>query len=94
MLWTIAVILLLLWALGIVSSYTLGGIYSSPFIDLCINNAIIGVQEPNTYAQTEGKRRPARRSTQASLGIAGFWLLSQRSGTAYRLQCKFCDALA
>jgi hypothetical protein len=63
-------------------------------IDLCINNAIIGVQEPNTYAQTEGKRRPARRSTQASLGIAGFWLLSQRSGTAYRLQCKFCDALA
>ncbi len=25
MLWTIAVILLLLWALGLVSSYTLGG---------------------------------------------------------------------
>jgi hypothetical protein len=23
-------------------------------IDLCINNAIIGVQEQNTYAQTEG----------------------------------------
>jgi hypothetical protein len=64
------------------------------FIDICINNAIIGVQEQNTYAQTEGERRPARRSTQASLGVAGFWLLSQRSGAAYRLQCKFCDALA
>jgi len=23
-------------------------------IDICINNAIIGVQEQNTYAQTEG----------------------------------------
>jgi hypothetical protein len=30
--------------------------------DLCINNAIIGVQEQNTDAQTEGERRPARRS--------------------------------
>jgi hypothetical protein len=26
-----------------------------PFIDICINNAIIGVQEQNTYAQTEGE---------------------------------------
>ena len=44
--------------------------------------------------QYKGERRPARRSTPASLGVAGFWLLSQRSGAAYRLQCKFCDALA
>src|SRR6516225_2718510 len=34
----------------------------SDSIDLCINNAIIGVQEQNTYAQTEGECRPARRS--------------------------------
>ena len=27
MLWTIAVILLILWLLGIVSSYTMGGLY-------------------------------------------------------------------
>ena len=38
MLWTIAVILLLLWALGIVSSYTLGG-----FIHLLLVLAIIVV---------------------------------------------------
>ncbi len=36
MLWTIAVILLLLWALGLVSSYTLGG-----FIHLLLVLAII-----------------------------------------------------
>lgn len=47
-------------------------------IDLCIKNAIIGVQEQNTYAQTERERRPTRRSAQASPGVAGFWLLSQR----------------
>jgi len=40
--------------------------------DVCINNAIIGVQEG-----TERKRRLARRQAQASLGVAGFWLLSQ-----------------
>jgi Acetamidase/Formamidase family len=70
------------------------GVHAMIPIDLCINNAIIGVQEQNTYVKTEGERRPARRSAQASLGIAGFGLLSQRSGAAYRLQRKFCDALA
>jgi hypothetical protein len=38
MLWTIAVILLLLWAVGMVSSYTLGG-----FIHLLLLLAIIVV---------------------------------------------------
>lgn len=38
MLWTIAVILLVLWALGLVSSYTLGG-----FIHLLLVLAIIAV---------------------------------------------------
>jgi Family of unknown function (DUF5670) len=37
-LWTIAVILLLLWALGLVSSYTLGG-----FIHILLLLAIIAV---------------------------------------------------
>ena len=38
MLWTIAVVLVLLWALGMVSSYTLGG-----FIHLLLILAIIAV---------------------------------------------------
>jgi len=38
MLWTIAVILLLLWALGLLSSYTLGG-----FIHFLLLLAIIAV---------------------------------------------------
>jgi len=38
MLWTIAVILLILWALGLVSSYTLGG-----FIHILLVLAIIVV---------------------------------------------------
>lgn len=38
MLWTIAIILLVLWALGLVSSYTLGG-----FIHLLLVIAIIVV---------------------------------------------------
>lgn len=38
MLWTIAVILFVLWALGMVSSYTLGG-----FIHLLLVLAIIAV---------------------------------------------------
>jgi Family of unknown function (DUF5670) len=38
MLWTIAIILLLLWAVGVVSSYTLGG-----FIHLLLLLAIIVV---------------------------------------------------
>lgn len=38
MLWTIAVVLLVLWALGMVSSYTLGG-----FIHLLLVLAIIVV---------------------------------------------------
>ena len=36
MLWTIAVVLLVLWALGLVSSYTLGG-----FIHLLLIAAIV-----------------------------------------------------
>jgi hypothetical protein len=38
MLWTIAVILLILWLLGVVSSYTLGG-----FIHILLALAIIAV---------------------------------------------------
>jgi len=38
MLWTIAVILLVLWALGLVTSYTLGG-----FIHLLLVLAVIAV---------------------------------------------------
>lgn len=38
MLWTIAVILLILWALGLVSSYTIGG-----YIHLLLVIAIIAV---------------------------------------------------
>ena len=38
MLWTIALVLLLLWALGMVSSYTLGG-----FIHILLLLAIIAV---------------------------------------------------
>lgn len=38
MLWTIAVILLILWLLGVVSSYTLGG-----FIHILLVLAIIAV---------------------------------------------------
>lgn len=38
MLWTVAVILLVLWALGLVSSYTLGG-----FIHLLLVLAVIAV---------------------------------------------------
>lgn len=38
MLWTIAIILLLLWALGLVSSYTLGG-----FIHILLLLAIIAI---------------------------------------------------
>ncbi len=38
MLWTIAVVLLVLWALGLVTSYTLGG-----FIHVLIALAIIAV---------------------------------------------------
>jgi hypothetical protein len=38
MLWTIAVLLILLWALGMVSSYTIGG-----FIHLLLVLAVISV---------------------------------------------------
>ncbi len=38
MLWTIAVVLLVLWALGLVSSYTLGG-----FIHVLLVLAVISV---------------------------------------------------
>jgi type I site-specific restriction-modification system R (restriction) subunit len=39
-------------------------------IYICINNAIIGVQERSTYAQTEGERRSVGGPAQASLGVA------------------------
>jgi monovalent cation:H+ antiporter-2, CPA2 family len=45
-------------------------------IDICINNAIRGAQERNTYAQTEGECRPARGSAQTCPGVARFWLLA------------------
>ena len=38
MLWTIAVILLILWVLGLVSAYTLGG-----FIHVLLVLAIVGI---------------------------------------------------
>lgn len=38
MLWTVAVVLLVLWALGLVSSYTMGG-----FIHLLLVVAIVAV---------------------------------------------------
>jgi hypothetical protein len=38
MLWTVAVILLLLWALGLVTSYTLGG-----FIHILLILAVVSV---------------------------------------------------
>jgi len=38
MLWTIAVVLLLLWAVGLVSSYTLGG-----FIHILLVLAVVSV---------------------------------------------------
>jgi hypothetical protein len=38
MLWTIAVVLILLWALGLVSSYTMGG-----FIHLLLVLAVIAI---------------------------------------------------
>src|SRR6266853_6355447 len=61
-------------------------------IDLCINNAIMGAREGNTYAQTEGERRSVRRPAQASFGIAGFRPLSERSGSAHPMPCQFGDA--
>jgi myo-inositol-1-phosphate synthase len=63
-------------------------------IDICIKNAIIGAQEQSTYAQTEGECRFVGRPAQARFGVAGFWLLSQRSGAAHRMPSQFGDALA
>src|SRR5882672_12426142 len=63
-------------------------------IDLCINNAIMGVREGNTYAQTEGERRSVRGPAQASFGTSGFRPLSERSGSAHPMPCQFGDALA
>ena len=54
-------------------------------IDLCIKNAIIGVQRENTYAQVEGELRPVGRPAQACVGVAGFRLYSQRGGAAHRV---------
>jgi len=47
MLWTIAVVLLILWALGLASSYTIGG-----FIHVLIVLAIIAV----VYQLVTGRR--------------------------------------
>jgi hypothetical protein len=48
MLWTIAVILLVLWALGLVSSYTVGG-----FVHLLLVIAIIVI----VFQLVSGRRR-------------------------------------
>jgi hypothetical protein len=45
-------------------------------IDVCINNAIIGVGRSNAYAQTKGERRSFGRPTQASFEVVGSRLLS------------------
>ena len=42
MLWTIAVLLLILWLLGMVSSYTLGG-----FIHILLILAVVAVLDPS-----------------------------------------------
>lgn len=49
MLWTIAVVLLVLWALGLVSSYTLGG-FVHVLLLLAIISVVIGFVQ---------RRRPA-----------------------------------
>ena len=49
MLWTIAVVLLVLWALGLVSSYTLGG-FVHVLLLLAIISVVIGFLQ---------RRRPA-----------------------------------
>lgn len=51
MLWTLAVIFLLLWAVGLVTSYTLGG-----FIHILLIGAIIVV----VVRLIQGRRRAAR----------------------------------
>ena len=64
-------------------------------IDICINNAIMECSGArSTYAQTKGERRFVGRPAQASFGVAGFRLFSQRSGAAHRMPCQFGDALA
>ena len=59
MLWTIAVILMVLWALGLVTSYTMGG-----FIHILIVVAVIVVlirviQGRNVFAVRRAQRREA-----------------------------------
>ncbi len=51
MLWTIFVILLVLWLLGLVSSYTLGG-----FIHILLVLAIVVLVRPQDECVTEGPR--------------------------------------
>src|SRR5216684_534134 len=63
-------------------------------IDLCINNAIMGIREGNADAQIEGERRSVGRPAQASFGIAGFRSFAQRSGAAHPMPRQFGDALA
>ena len=59
MLWTIAVILLVLWALGLVSSYTMGGFIHVLLVDLppqtsprCVN-AFQGTARTANLVQTK-----------------------------------------
>ena len=66
----------------------------SSLIDLRINNAVTGVQEQDTYAQTNGEHPCVGRLAQAGFGIVGFRSLFQRSGAAQPMPCPFGDALA
>ena len=60
MLWTIFVLLLVLWLLGVVSSYTMGG-----FIHLLLVVAIAVV-----LIRVIQGRRPVSRATQADLKVS------------------------
>ena len=55
MLWTLFVVLLLLWLLGVVSSYTLGG-----FIHLLLILAVVAVLVLADYGETSRVTRPSR----------------------------------
>ena len=54
MLWTLFVVLLLLWLLGVVSSYTLGG-----FIHLLLVLAVVAVTRAADYRQTSRVTKPS-----------------------------------
>jgi hypothetical protein len=67
MLWTIAVILLVLWALGLVTSYTMGG-----FIQILLVIAIVVV-----LINVIQGRRAVYRPGSASLQEGGFTMMVQ-----------------